>query len=303
VELLVVIAIIGILVALLLPAVQSAREAARRSQCVNNIKQVGIAIHNYHDAHKRLPPGSPLVFADDPNLPGMTWVGLVLPYIEEGAVYDSFNRKQPMIYVSNRDAVRRVVPTLICPTDPESNQPVTKGHNLGGNHSNPDQSMNLWYPASMGPTSPDPCVFCPEPKNSPTDPDSFCCQGWNYGTKFPENNSVGMFGRHAKGFSFKKVGDGLSKTLMVGEALPSQCIYQCAHCPNFPISGTSIPLNTFETGLVFGTHVRACGFKSMHPGGANFAFGDGSVQFLQESIDYRLYNEIGTRAGSEVAAL
>src|ERR687898_633618 len=96
VELLVVIAIIGILVALLLPAVQAAREAARRSQCVNNLKQIGIAIHNYHDAHKKLPPGSPLVGPnDDPQLPGMTWAGLILPYMEEGAIYDSFNRKSP----------------------------------------------------------------------------------------------------------------------------------------------------------------------------------------------------------------
>jgi prepilin-type processing-associated H-X9-DG protein len=112
-----------------------------------------------------------------------------------------------------------------------------------------------------------------------------------------------MFGRHAKGFKFKHVSDGLSKTFMLGEALPGQCVYQCAHCPNFPIAGTSIPMNTFETGLVYGTHVRTCGFKSMHPSGVNFAYGDGSIQFIEESIDYRLYNALGTRAGSEVTSL
>ena len=94
VELLVVIAIIGILVALLLPAVQAAREAARRTQCSNNLKQIGLAMHNYHDAHGGLPFGAAGVFD---NVPGATWGGAILPYLEDQSAFDQFDFNFPML--------------------------------------------------------------------------------------------------------------------------------------------------------------------------------------------------------------
>jgi len=113
-----------------------------------------------------------------------------------------------------------------------------------------------------------------------------------------------MFGRYPSGYRFADVRDGLSNTLMLGETLPAQCIYQGAYCINFPLAGTSIPMNTFEVcDRRGGIHYRACGFKSMHSAGAHFALGDGSVRFVADSIDYRLYNELGTRAGREVVSV
>ena len=94
--------------------------------------------------------------------------------------------------------------------------------------------------------------------------------------------------------------DGLANSIAAGETLPAQCVYNGAYANNFPVAGTTIPINTFETLLAPGSgHYRACGFKSLHPGGANFLMGDGSVHFVDEFIDYQLYNELGTLAGGE----
>ncbi|MDZ7617318.1 MAG: DUF1559 domain-containing protein [Patescibacteria group bacterium] len=294
VELLVVIAIIGILIALLLPAVQSAREAARRMQCGNHLKQLALALHNCHAAQGKLPYATPYHFTVAHS---GTWVATILPYLEQTALYNRFDFTKRMNHADNAEPVTAVVPGVICPSDPAAAEPVFANRdNVAG--SNPSPSLGLWYSASMGPTHPDACPFCPEPRPS------YCCQGNNYGSSNPENNSVGMFGRYPAGVRFEQVRDGLSNTLLLGETLPDQCIYLGAYCPNFPVSSTSIPLNTFEVcDHAGGIHYRACGFKSRHPGGAMFALVDGSVHFLSDAIDYRLFNELGTRAGGEAVTL
>ena len=112
------------------------------------------------------------------------------------------------------------------------------------------------------------------------------------------------------------VKDGLSNTWMIGETLPAECIHNMAFGSNFPMAGTSIPLNVRATpsqmpqpgmsnGQLHATnpHARLCGFKSSHVGGAFFVLGDASVHFISQTIDYRLYNELGTRNGSESVAL
>ena len=285
VELLVVIAIIGILVALLLPAVQAAREAARRMSCGNNLKQLGLALHNYESTHKELPYGCAW-YMDLSN----TWTTAVLPYVEEGALLDSFDLTLPLRHANNQHAVTQVISVFVCPSDPDASEPVYEYRADAGGH-NPSPALGLWYAASMGPTKPDVCRFSTE---------RFACQGNNYGTTDPENNSVGMFGRYAKGFPFKTVTDGLSKTYMLGETLPGQCVYISAFAPNFTLAGTQIPLNHFDVcERPPGCHQVGCGFKSLHPGGAHFCYGDASVHFVNESIDYRLYNAYGTRAGEE----
>src|SRR5262245_1365782 len=158
----------------------------------------------------------------------------------------------------------------------------------------------LWYPASMGPTHMDQCPFCSNGTPSAT---NFCCQGWNFGTQagggFPAGTFAGIFGRtDVTIIRTDSVTDGLSNTLMVGETLPTHCTFMGLYSQNFPLSGTSIPLNLMET-AVDTNWFRTCGFKSLHTNGANFAMGDGSVRFIAQSIDYRLYNALGTRAGSE----
>ena len=303
VELLVVIAIIGVLVALLLPAVQAAREAARRMSCVNNLRNVALAMHTYHDANQTLPMATPYNEINTHEAGG-TWGALILPYVEQQAVFDQFDFTVIMSHANNAAAVRYVVPIYVCPTDERATDPIFTDRTEASNTINPHEALGMWYPASMGPTIPDACLYCPEPKASPAARDTYCCQGWNYGTREPANNSTGMFGRHPAGFSFGDVSDGLSNTIMNGESIPAHCVYVSAYAPNFPLAGTSIPLNLLnEECLVPGCHNRACGFKSWHPGGANFALGDGAVHYFADVIDYRLYNALGTKAGSEAAAL
>jgi prepilin-type N-terminal cleavage/methylation domain-containing protein len=301
VELLVVIAIIGVLVALLLPAVQAAREAARRTRCSNNLKQIGLALHNYEDTHKRLPYGTPGCCT--PN--GSNWVVSIFPHIEYGNLQDKLDLSGNFKTTpQNATVIGQVtkLPAFICPTDPAANKPVDVRytHNITPAHL-------LWYPASMGPTHMDQCPYCPNTTPSET---NFCCQGWNFGTGagggFPAGTFSGMFGRTAHSIRMGEVTDGLSNTWMVGETLPAHCTFMGVFSQNFPTSGTSIPLGTMVDRGVGkpgeGTEwFRSCGFKSMHPAGANFALGDASVRFVMNSIDYRLYNEIGTRAGGESA--
>jgi len=308
VELLVVIAIIGILIALLLPAVQAAREAARRMQCTNHLKQVGLAMHNYHQAMGKLPYACANWdgIIPDPRTGaytyGGTWPALILPYIEQEPLYKLFDFRKHM---KDQDpaALTAVVDTYICPSDPKATQPVITSDCQAGT-SNPRQRLGLWYPVSIGPTFMDYSPFCPGGKNpwACTEPDSYCCQGCNFGSSGPPGNSVGMFGRYGVSFRFEDVTDGLSNTIMAGETLPDHCGWNGAYASNFPVSGTSIPLNVMEKNTCDNWY-RVCGYKSKHPGGANFLLGDGSVRFFGETIDYRLYNELGTRAGGEVVTL
>jgi prepilin-type N-terminal cleavage/methylation domain-containing protein len=310
VELLVVIAIIGVLVALLLPAVQAARESARRTQCLNNLKQLALAIHNIHDAKKHLPPGAH--FGESVNAWNAatgsrsgTWASDVLPYIEHQAVYDMFSFDFPIGNSRNRNAVQVVINAFVCPSD-EIETDVLIGGRIQTGNVNPGRSMGLWYPTSMGPTRDGTtaelsCVFCQQGLGS------FCCANTDdYGCGFPLcRGGVGVFDRSSKKHRFKEVTDGLSHTWMIGETIPRHCTYNGAYNNNFPVAGTTIPLNTPVTNEdgVDNFWYTACGFKSAHAGGAHFALADGGVRFIAELIDYQLYNELGSRAGGETVAV
>ncbi len=182
-------------------------------------------------------------------------------------------------------------------------------------YNNPANVLGLWYPVSMGPTQPDDCPFCAgAPGGSDTPgPNNYCCQGCSFGTfSFascgspppPPGNSAGMFGRYQRSFSFREVSDGLAHTFMAGETIPDHCAWNGAFNSNFPELPTTIPLNTLVSDNgTGGNYPTTCGFKSYHTGGGNFVMGDGSVHFIDDTIDYRLYNQLGTRAGGEVVAL
>jgi prepilin-type N-terminal cleavage/methylation domain-containing protein len=296
VELLVVIAIIGVLVALLLPAVQAAREAARRTQCSNHLKQLGLALHNYEDTYMRLPFGTSSPCCT-PN--GSNWAVSIFPFMELGNITDKMDLSANFkTTVQNSTVIGQItkLPGFICPSDPAARKPVEArySHNITPAHM-------LWYPVSMGPTHMDSCPYCPN--QTPGD-NNYCCQGNNFGTG---DVFTGMFGRWAHAIRMAEVTDGLSNTWMVGETLPAHCTFMGVFSQNFPVSGTSIPLGTMVDRGVGkpgeGTEwFRSCGYKSMHPAGSNFAMGDASVRFVVNSIDYKLYNEVGTRAGGEAVS-
>ncbi|MCA9268922.1 MAG: DUF1559 domain-containing protein [Planctomycetales bacterium] len=310
VELLVVIAIIGILVALLLPAVQSAREAARRMQCKNNLKQIGLALHTYESANGNFPWGSrDCCSPSNPEAWGGIWTTLILSQLEQQALFDKIDFTKHTKDLP-QDVLDTTLQVYICPSDGKASAAVFKDRYPH----NPTQAAGLWYTASMGPTQPDQCPFCSDAANNKAgQPPVYCCQGNNFGTRaglgYGDGSGVGMFSRYRKTTSVADVKDGLSNTLMIGETLPSQCTFISMFAVNFNVSPTTIPINTFESDGPGGQHSpgtswwTTSGFKSRHSGGVNFCLGDGSVHFLSDDIDYRLYNELGTIAGREVAML
>jgi prepilin-type N-terminal cleavage/methylation domain-containing protein len=299
VELLVVIAIIGILVALLLPAVQMARESARRSACVNNLHQIGVALITYHDSQGRLPAGS----QDCCSVPGTIWTTSIFPYLEEQAAYDALDFNLPFNHRDNQQAVQQVVETFICPSSPRAGTPIFDDRFTH----NPRVAAGTWYTACMGPTMPDACPFCPA-GDKPSG-DNYCCQGNNFGTQagngYGPGSSVGMFGRFREPVvDFARVTDGTTKTIMCGETLPEECVFFSLYATNFVVTTTTIPLNSRISDHGRGERWwETSGYKSEHPGGAQLLMGDGSVHFVGETIDYRIYNELGTRAGNEPASL
>lgn len=318
VELLVVIAIIGVLVALLLPAVQAAREAARRMQCTNNLKQIGLSLHNYENANKTLPPGSG--YGRPEKVP--TWMVRLFPFFEQRGITTRYDFTQYANVEPNLTLAKSVtIPTLICPSDEAASQPILLNRQQDGGSRNPVEAHGLWYTGSMGPTIPDRCLFDTNPATLP-----FTCLGCAYGTltaatgTTPEtartpcsplhpgsvNNKdscAGIFCRRHTPTPLKTISDGLSNTFMVGETLPRHYVWNCVFCDNFPVSSTHIPPNSltekYETN-VDGNHARSSGFKSEHPSGLNMLMGDGSIHFISADIEYLTYNMLGSRAQDDM---
>jgi prepilin-type N-terminal cleavage/methylation domain-containing protein/prepilin-type processing-associated H-X9-DG protein len=299
VELLVVVAIIGILVGLLLPAVQAAREAARRGSCQNNLKQIGLAIQNYESAKKVYPPGA--VWdrwrpPDKRRRHGSILVHL-LPYIEQQSLYDAFDFNQlnidtAVIPGTNSRIGATEIETYLCPSDDHDGTVAgVAAHN---------------YSASNGPTEvyDNPNCSCATPYD----------KRYELAPIDNEQNFAGPFTRLGVRTKPSKITDGLSKTIFMGEvrvACSRHTQYGWAHTNNG--SGyctTLIPINydTCNDSAPDPCH-RPCtwntdvGFKSAHPGGAQFAFGDGSVHFLNEAIDYQSYQYLGAKADGQIPAL
>lgn len=319
VELLVVIAIIGVLVALLLPAVQAAREAARRMQCTNNLKQIGLALQNYENANKALPPGSG--YGRTEKVP--TWMVRLFPFFEQQGISTQYNFAEYANSPANSLLAKSVViPMLICPSDENASQPFLLNRQQAGGSRNPPEAHGLWYTGSMGPTIPDICDF------AGTDPTAlrYSCLGCAYGTltaataTAPEvargpcstlhvggpantDSCAGVFCRRHTPTPLKTISDGLSNTFMVGETLPRHYVWNCVFCDNFPVSSTHIPPNLltekYDTAV---NHYRSAGFKSEHPSGLNMLMGDGSIHFISADVDYITYNMLGSRAQDDVPA-
>jgi prepilin-type N-terminal cleavage/methylation domain-containing protein len=321
VELLVVIAIIGILVALLLPAVQAAREAARRMQCSNNMKQIGLALHNYHDIYKAFP--STYCGVSDPVNGGWSYNTFrgsekvrLLPFIEQQSVYDAINfgfNTDDQRFPNNALIRETVLAGFRCPSSGED--PKTPWGPAADN-----------YGGSGGPTpeswAGSPSCTCDANRfYQPYMSHSALQNYWN-------GNPAGPFTRNPSGngstfFSctMAKVTDGLTNTIFFGERL-TLCSDHAHNGWMIANNGegmltTLIPINydschpqNFNYAAVGLTECnRQCtwntefGFRSKHPGGSMFVMGDGSVQFLSQTIDMWTYQWLGARADRQTVQI
>lgn len=293
VELLGVVAIIGVLAGLLLPAVQAAREAARRMKCSNNMKQIGLAIHNFESTHQRLPAGA---FWHPNNAKrGSIFVHL-LPFIEQNNLYQNFdltsNDTDKATYPGSEELLgATLIPILRCPSDSSDE----KYFGLAAHN----------YAASLGPTA----VY--------ENPDCFCVDPWAALAEAPlddPNDFAGPFTRVGTQVRIAQVQDGLSNTIFFGEVRPG-CSEHARNGWATSNNGngyctTIIPIN-FNTcdDSASDPCVRSCnwntevGFKSAHPTGALFLLGDGSVSFVSENLEHSLYQSLGGKSDGQHATL
>ena len=300
VELLVVIAIIGVLIALLLPAVQQAREAARRMQCTNHLKQVGLAVHNYHDTHLVFPPGvlarqlnAALGTGIYPNR--LSWMPLLLPVLEQGALYDQLlpHMKTTPSGSYPSELMNTKIATLMCPSDPNAGQ-------TGEAHGDGSVDFNNGFHGNY-----------------------LLCSGSEEITAANSTNLSGMFYYLSK-TNFASVTDGTSNTVMGSEVLlvPSNSsgkrdwrgrYYRADHLSS--LVSTFMPPNpnvtdkcrTCEAGTpnyapcTGSTDPQVIYARSRHPGGVMTMLGDASVTFTAETINLDTWRAMGTRSNGDLA--
>jgi len=301
IELLVVIAIIAVLVAILLPAVQQAREAARRSQCGNNLKQIGIAMHSYHEVAGQFPISGGVTIAGNRaweagnHRKGSVLLKL-LPFVDQGALYNKVDFQLDVEAGQNYTELRtKKIPTFICPSDP-----------AGGMNSNNGNALSNYSP-SVGAQRMINCAAYPG-------------NHFGNGAGEPFSNRAGdisgMFAMEAWGARVADVSDGLSNTIMVGEVVPvcsdhtnrawwsTSALWAATTGPmNYPINIAGCPGNGSTIGCnTISDRATAIAFKSLHVGGAQFLLGDGGVRFITENIDYDNYQRLGDRRDNKSVA-
>lgn len=327
VELLVVIAIIGVLVALLLPAVQAAREAARRTQCANALKQFALGCHNFENTKGYFPRGNNPSGAGGtwPESDNASWLFVALGYLEQNSLQQKVVAAGSMANAFNQGLLPAKIAQVRCPSDGWDQKNLRLCNYIG----------------STGPTCNIPPSGCPAPfqmhcngdlapspiptaLSPPTHPGYAPSHTW--GDTSIRENTRGLFARGGPTIRMADVGDGTSNTLLLGETLPQFCEFQRYNGPtgvgwaggNYIAQGQTIqPLNwkidkSDEPAFAScqcdansnpsGDKARCImnwavtwGFKSNHPNGANFALTDGSQRFITDSIAMRTYQHLGCR--------
>jgi prepilin-type N-terminal cleavage/methylation domain-containing protein/prepilin-type processing-associated H-X9-DG protein len=277
IELLVVIAIIAILMALLLPAVQSAREASRRSQCENNLKQFGLALHNYSEQFSRLPFGWMCADYDPGCFPNIAyryqWSGwpMLLPILEEASLYASLNFHLPSNDPANTTGIAKPLEVFVCPSFADA-KPIP----IYADPTDPNSTILYFvgpsnYKGNMAAGLRAGC----------TDPANPLCQIFDNG----------LFFRNS-GITFRDMTDGATNTVMMGESVDGLWPDATKCCVR---THTDRTINLRADGQF----VTPWYWTSMHRGVINFLFGDGSVRQLSENVDADLLNRLMTRGGNE----
>jgi prepilin-type N-terminal cleavage/methylation domain-containing protein len=271
VELLVVIAIIGVLVSLLLPAVQAAREAARRTQCGNNLKQLGLAVHNYHSAYNVLPA----YMTDKVGSTGTNWSwgAMILQFIEQGNLHDLLEVSKVDAYEAGADpnklaAMQRAMPEFRCPTD---TGPVL------------NSDWNAMRPGLSQPFVPTATSNYVGSNHSHENNRTSAANG------VLVNNSIFF---NSKRIGLRKITDGLSNTIAIGERAHTLGGVLLKASVVFGVNDSDENQDTYGTSTVVGAGAWTLnsdikGFSSLHGGTVGFLIADGAVRFISENIDHR----------------
>jgi prepilin-type N-terminal cleavage/methylation domain-containing protein len=297
IELLVVIAIIAVLVALLLPAVQQAREAARRSQCKNNLKQMGLALHNYHETYVCFPPGG-VALPTNTTVTSIGWGICLLPGLDQGILYNRYNSNVPVDNAANISVRQMKVPAYNCPSDVNAGTLVTPGSGTP----NGTYAMSS-YRANAGVSA-----------------DGSNYWDGQYGTNLATANLImtnrGMIHVVDTNLGCEKVAsviDGLSTTLVIGEwqtlDTTNRGTFWADTYAQYTMSGFNNPVraNTFGPASYCGCDLVRCAgsnfckraWGSFHAGGVQFLMGDGAVRFFSANVDRITMAQLTTICGNE----
>ena len=308
VELLVVIAIIGILIGMLLPAVQQVREAARRIQCGNQMRQLSLAMHNYESAFGSFPPGNKTAeitgtgirdqsFDDVRERPSLNWQACILPYIEQAPLFDRVNDitnnlTNPSLVHGNEEIVMTVIPNLICPSCPMDDL----------NPIRPD----AWDDDSKDPAKCNYIGIWGTEVNGNSDYNQLAADE----TRWDPSTYSGILFINSE-VEFGEIQDGTSNTFVIAErdgasigvntrAAATWCTGNRAQWANQCLGPVSQQLNYIINTVEDNRAAQWNAISSQHPGGANFGRADGSVEYVVDTIDGDVYEEYGTKAGGEV---
>ena len=315
IELLVVIAIIAVLIGLFLPAVQAAREAARRVQCQNNLKQIGLAMHVYHDVWLSFPPAYLAPHAFSPNRPvtdfeigsGWAWGTLILPYLEQRPIYDAANfdfsygsadgtNSQGILGLSvNRTVMRTSLAAFLCPSDGSGEGPIDLGFRSAHVFGSPGQYIastgwmdssqyqiegtGVLYPNSrvaLGDVSDGTsATFMIGERSRNLADAAWSGVLWSYSSPAPLCTKRGWPVNSCVGVMFLLMGRTGPRSDIVSGSVPA------GNTPNYPGAGPDC-------------------FWSRHPGGCQFQLCDGSVRFIKETVAPRIFQALATRGGGEI---
>ena len=311
IELLVVIAIIAILIALLLPAVQQAREAARMASCRNNLKQMGLALHNYYSTYQKFPKGgyggglgvaALYETANAKACRSMSWGTVLLPYLDQGPLYQRWDQNQWYLQPNNQELARTPLPVYLCPSSP---LPLQRAN--GDNLSSTPQYARTDYSGNYGERA----VRCYPARNCQNNySDLGDTSGQPRGTMMLQANAA----YPTVSLGLEHLTDGTTSTILIGEA-PNAIHSIWAGHKN--VMDQSAPLNArlsrtspWESCLIMaaqaanegklGCDVGSQDFHSYHAGGAFFLYADGSVRYLTEYIDLKVLGALLSYRGREI---